>query len=43
LRHLDMPSIAMRSGFAGADQFARAFKSKYGLSPREYRRVEARK
>jgi AraC-like DNA-binding protein len=40
LRHLDVKTIANRSGFAGADQFARAFKSRYGLSPRDYRRGE---
>jgi AraC-like DNA-binding protein len=40
LRHLDVKTIANRSGFAGADQFARAFKSRYGLSPRDYRRME---
>jgi AraC-like DNA-binding protein len=38
LRHLDVKSIAARSGFAGPDQFSRAFKSRYGLSPRDYRR-----
>jgi AraC-like DNA-binding protein len=38
LRHLDLKAIATRSGFAGADQFARAFKSRYGMSPRDYRR-----
>lgn len=40
LRHLDVKTIANRSGFAGADQFARAFKSRYGLSPRDYRRAQ---
>jgi AraC-like DNA-binding protein len=40
LRHLDLKAIAARSGFAGADQFGRAFKSRYGMTPREYRRVE---
>jgi AraC-like DNA-binding protein len=38
LRHLDVKTIASRSGFAGADQFARAFRSKYGISPRDFRR-----
>jgi AraC-like DNA-binding protein len=38
LRHLDLRTIAARSGFAGPDQFARAFRSRYGVSPREYRR-----
>lgn len=40
LRHLDVKAIASRSGFAGADQFARAFKSRYGMSPRDYRRSD---
>jgi AraC-like DNA-binding protein len=40
LRHLDVKTIAARSGFAGADQFRRAFKSKYGVSPREFRRID---
>ena len=35
---VDIAAIAARSGFAGADQFARAFKARYGLSPRDYRR-----
>jgi AraC-like DNA-binding protein len=39
LRHLDVRAIATRSGFAGGDQFARAFKSKYGVTPRDYRRA----
>jgi len=38
LRHLDLKAIARRSGFGGPDQFSRAFKSRYGMSPREYRR-----
>jgi AraC family transcriptional regulator, positive regulator of tynA and feaB len=40
LRHLDLKSIAARSGFGGADQFARAFKSRYGMTPRDYRRAD---
>jgi AraC-like DNA-binding protein len=40
LRHLDLKTIAMRSGFAGPDQFTRAFKTRYGMPPREYRRAQ---
>lgn len=40
LRHLDLKSIAARSGFGGADQFARAFKIRYGMTPRAYRRAD---
>jgi AraC-like DNA-binding protein len=40
LRHLDLKSIAARSGFGGADQFSRAFKTRYGMTPRDYRRAD---
>jgi AraC-like DNA-binding protein len=40
MRQLDLKAIATRNGFAGTDQFGRAFKSQYGTSPRDYRRTE---
>ncbi|GAB7030205.1 helix-turn-helix domain-containing protein [Streptomyces sp. NPDC021749] len=37
LRHTPIHSIALRWGFARADDFTRAFRSAYGMPPRDYR------
>jgi AraC-like DNA-binding protein len=35
--HLTVTQIAFASGFADAAHFSRAFRRRYGVSPRDYR------
>jgi len=39
-RSLPISTIARRLGFTDSSHFTRAFKDRYGLSPREYRADE---
>jgi AraC-like DNA-binding protein len=43
MRHLDLKTIAARSGFGGADQFSRAFKARDGRPPGDFRRTDKAK
>jgi AraC-like DNA-binding protein len=39
---LSISEICFRWGFNGSSHFSRAFRERYGVSPREYRRTETR-